>query len=73
MKKVTALLDEDLLADVQEITQGKNLTDSIYIALRDYVKRIKLRRLLKEMRESKEPLFQDFDYEAIRELNRKVT
>ena len=72
MKKVTALLEESLISDVQELTKGKNITESLTIALKAYVKRVKLMRLLKETKED-DTLFQDFDYQKIRELNRKVT
>jgi len=41
--KVTALIPDDIIKDVQEYTGGKNITDSLVKALSDwlYTKRIK--------------------------------
>jgi hypothetical protein len=40
--KVTALIPDDIIYDVQEYTEGKNITDSLVKALSDwlYIKRI---------------------------------
>lgn len=40
--KVTALIPDDIISDVQEYTKGKNITDSLIKALSDwlYIKRI---------------------------------
>jgi hypothetical protein len=69
--KVTALIPDEIIYDVQEYTGGKNITDSLVKALSDwlYVKRIQ--KLNREIQ--KEPLqFQEgFSAENIRELNRK--
>jgi hypothetical protein len=69
--KVTALIPDEIINDVQEYTGGKNITDSLVKALSDwlYVKRIQ--KLNKEIR--KEPMqFQDgFSAESIRHLDRK--
>ena len=52
--KVTALIPDDIIKDVQEYTEGKNITDSLIKALSDwlYIKRIQ--KLNSELR--KEPL-----------------
>ena len=52
--KVTAIIPDEIVSDVQEYTQGKNITDSIIKALSDwlYIKRIQ--KLNNEVR--KEPL-----------------
>lgn len=52
--KVTAIIPDEIISDVQEYTKGKNITDSIIKALSDwlYIKRIQ--KLNNEVR--KEPL-----------------
>ena len=64
--KVTAIIPDEIVNDVQEYTKGKNITDSIIKALSDwlYIKRIQ--KLNNEVR--KEPLqFADgFNAEIVR-------
>ena len=64
--KVTAIIPDDVVNDVQSYTKGKNITDSIIKALSDwlYIKRIQ--KLNNEVR--KEPLqFADgFNGEIVR-------
>ena len=64
--KVTALIPDEIINDVQEYTAGKNITDSLIKALSDwlYIKRIQ--KLNSEVR--KEPLkFKDgFNAEILR-------
>ena len=52
--KVTALIPDEIINDVQQYTEGKNITDSLIKALSDwlYIKRIQ--KLNNEVR--KEPL-----------------
>ena len=64
--KVTAIIPDEIVSDVQEYTKGKNITDSIIKALSDwlYIKRIqKLNSVVR-----KEPLkFADgFNGEIVR-------
>lgn len=69
--KVTAILSDDLISEVRKFSRGKNITESLTIALKEWVatKRIKELNLL--VRE--EPLqFKDNFYaERVREINRK--
>jgi hypothetical protein len=64
--KVTAIIPDDIINDVQEYTEGRNITDSLIKALSDwlYIKRIQ--KLNSEVR--KKPLrFADgFDAETLR-------
>lgn len=66
--KVTAIIPDEIVSDVQEYSKGKNITDSIIKALSDwlYIKRIQ--KLNNEVR--KEPLqFVDgFNGEIVRNL-----
>jgi hypothetical protein len=69
--KVTALINDDLVNSVMRLSNGKNITESLVIALEDYVYRKKMEKLIEDIKN--EPLqFQDgFSAESIRELNRK--
>ncbi|HEY4656755.1 MAG TPA: type II toxin-antitoxin system VapB family antitoxin, partial [Cyclobacteriaceae bacterium] len=42
--KVTALLPEDLIQEVRKASGGKNITESIRIALEDYIARQRLKK-----------------------------
>ena len=35
--KVTALIPDELIKEVMELTGGKNITESVIIALKDYI------------------------------------
>jgi hypothetical protein len=69
--KVTAIIPDEIISDVREYTDGKNVTDSLIKALSDwlYIKRIQ--KLNNEIK--KEPLqFVDgFDAEIVRSLNNR--
>ena len=69
--KVTALINDDLIKNVVKLSKGKNITDSLAIALEDFVYRKKIEQLIEEV--DKEPLqFQEgYSAEGIRELNRR--
>ncbi len=71
--KVTAILPDDLVADVQKYSGGKNITDSLSLALNEWLRLAKLRKL--NDRVAKSPLkFQPgFTAAKVRALNRKVT
>ncbi|TGN06841.1 DUF2191 domain-containing protein [Leptospira ilyithenensis] len=68
--KVTAILPDDLIAEVQKYSGGKNITDSLQRALSEWLKQAKIRKLNTKLHKS--PLvFQDgFSAENIRNLNR---
>ena len=69
--KVTALIPDDLVKEVMKLTEGKNITDSLIIALKSYVSAKKVEYLIDEV--SKEPLqFNEaFVAYGIRKINRK--
>ena len=58
--KVTALIPDDLINNVVKLSKGKNITDSLSIALEYYVHRKKI-----------EQFQEGFSAEGIRELNRR--
>ncbi len=71
--KVTAIIPDRLVHDIQKYSGGKNITDSLILALNEWLRLAKLRRLNERLR--KQPLeFQPgFSAEKVRMLNRKIT
>jgi hypothetical protein len=70
--KISAVIPDELILDVQEYTEGKNITDSIIKALSDwlYIKRIqKLNNTLR-----KEPLqfTEGYNAEIVRNLSSRI-
>ncbi len=47
--KVTALINDDLVNNVVKLSNGKNITESLLIALEDYVYRKKIEQLIKDL------------------------
>lgn len=68
--KVTALIPDDLISDVRELSEGKNLTESLIRALKEWTSLQHLRILKNKVR--KEPLefASGFSAQHIREINR---
>ncbi len=64
--KVTALIPDEIIKDVQEYTEGKNITDSLIKALSDwlYIKRIQ--KLNNNVRKKPLKFFDGFNAETIR-------
>ena len=69
--KVTALINDDLVNNVVKLSKGKNITESLVIALEYYVYRKKIEQLIEDV--DKEPLqFEEgFSAKEVRELNRR--
>ncbi|MCB1148403.1 MAG: DUF2191 domain-containing protein [Leptospiraceae bacterium] len=68
--KVTALLDDKLIREVQSFSKGKTITESLQIALSEWLKQKKIEKTILEI--EREPLeFQPgFTAEKARELSR---
>ena len=68
--KVTALISDELIKKVMETSGGKNITESITIALQEYVSQKQVDYLMGEVEQ--EPLaFNEDAAPYIRSLNRK--
>lgn len=52
--KVTALIPDELIEKVKSISGGKNITESLIIALNEYVKQDKMEKLYDSLKD--EPL-----------------
>ncbi|MEM7550179.1 MAG: type II toxin-antitoxin system VapB family antitoxin [Bacteroidota bacterium] len=66
--KVTALISDDLIEEVMKISGGKNITESITIALKEYLSQKKINQLQKEV--SKQSMVMEEEAQYIRKLNR---
>ena len=67
--KVTALLPDELVNEVQRLSQGKNITESLKIALNDWIKIQQLRILNSKVKNS--PLVFEYTADQIRSANRR--
>lgn len=68
--KVTALIPDDLIKEVMELTGGKNITESVIIALREYISSKKLNYLIDEVQKEPFQFNEDFTAYGIRKVNR---
>jgi hypothetical protein len=68
--KVTALIPDDLIHEVKDFAHGKNITDSLVIALRDWISVQKLKNLKEHVRKHPLTFKKNFSSQKIRELNR---
>jgi len=68
--KITALIPDKLIEDVQKVSGGKNITESLIIALQHYVSSKRMYDVLEEL--DREPMVfrEDFTAYGIRKINR---
>ena len=69
--KVTALIPEDIIADTRKFTGGKNITESLLIALRDFVGRQKIKRLVRKLKTNPLEFEKGFTADGISKLDRQ--
>jgi len=69
--KVTAILPDDLIQDVKEFTGGKNITESLKLALSDWLYQKRIERLDQQLSENPVQFHEHFDAETIRNLNNR--
>ena len=68
--KVTALIPDDLVAEVQRLAVGKNLTESLIIALKEWAGIRKLQLLKENVRKNPLQFANGFSGQKIRSMNR---
>ncbi|MCB1192525.1 MAG: DUF2191 domain-containing protein [Leptospiraceae bacterium] len=68
--KVTAILPDELISDVRELTGGKNITDSIEKALLEWIKIAKLKKLNQILQNNPLAFSEGFSAEKVRKINR---
>jgi len=69
--KVTALLPDDIIRDVKEFTGGKNITDSLVKALRDWLYQKRIEKLNRQLSDNPVEFKEGFSAEKIRRLNNR--
>jgi hypothetical protein len=70
--KITALVPESLIDEVRKYSGGKNVTESLIIALTDYANRQKLKRTIQKLKKNPLEFVDDFNAEKIRKVNRDL-
>ena len=70
--KVTAIIPDDIIKDVQKFTEGKNITDSLITALNDWLYARRLDVLNKELSKKPVSFVEGFSAESIRKLNNRT-
>lgn len=71
--KVTAILPDDMVSDVQEFTGGKNITDSLLKALNDWLYNKRIEKLNSSIKKNPIEFVEGFTAEKIRTLNNNIT
>ena len=66
--KVTALIPDELIKEVQRLSNAKNITDGLLVALNSYVALKKLKAMGEAI--NKKPLKFRYTAQDIRDLNR---
>ena len=69
--KVTALIPDALVNDVRKLSKGKNITDSLIIALREWIAIQKVKSMSQKVKKSPLKFTPGFSAESVRALNRK--
>jgi len=69
--KVTALISDELISELKKYAKGKNLTDSLTTAIKEWVDLKRIRELNEHVKEKPLEFNSDFSAEEIREINRK--
>jgi hypothetical protein len=70
--KVTALLPDNIVEEVKKLSGGKNITESLVIALKDYISRQKIRKAVQKLKDKPLQFKDNFTAEKVRSLNREV-
>jgi len=69
--KVTAIISDKLISEVKKYAKGKNLTESLTIALKEWLAAKRIKELNSMVRESPVEFNENFTAEKIREINRQ--
>ena len=69
--KVTALIPDPLIREITHYTKGKNLTESLITALREWLSLKKISRLNAKLLTHPLEFHKQYSAEAIRTINRK--
>ncbi len=70
--KITALLPDEIIHEVKKLRGGKNITESILIALQDYIAHQKIRKSIQKVKDKPLQFRDGFTAEKVRSLNREL-
>jgi len=68
--KVTAIIPDDLVNDVKKHSGGKNITESLIIALEEWLSLKKIMKLNLEVKKNPLAFQKDITHSSLRSLNR---
>ena len=68
--KVTALIPEALISETRKYSGGKNITESLLIALRDYIGRQRVKRAITKVKANPVKFEKGFTADKVRRLTR---
>ena len=69
--KVTAIISDELIKEVKKLTRGKNITESVTIALKEWLALKKVKELNQSIMEEPLEFDADFSAERVRETGRR--
>lgn len=70
--KVTALLPDDLIEEVKKLSGGRNITESLLIALEDYISRQRLKKTMQRLKDKPLQFSKGFTAGSVRSKNREM-
>jgi len=70
--KVSAILPDDLIDEIKHYSGGKNITESLVIALKDWIALQKIKQLNQEIEKQPLKFKKDFSPDKIRSTNIKL-
>ena len=70
--KVTALIPEDIISETKKYAGGKNITESLMIALQDYISRQRIKRSINKVKAKPLEFKAGFTASRIRKMNREI-
>ena len=69
--KVTALIPDEIISETQKYSGGKNITESLLIALSDYLSRQRLKKVIAKVRQNPLEFKKGITADQLRKLNRQ--
>ena len=69
--KVTALIPDDIINEVKQLAKGKNLTESLIVALEEWISLKKVKKLNSEIEHKPFEFSDNFSGHNVRAANRK--
>ena len=69
--KVTALLPDEIIQEVKKLSGGKNIPESILIALQDYLSHQRMRKSIQKLKDKPLQFKDGFTADKVRSQNRE--